>query len=33
MQIGGDKKILDTISKEIQFAKEKEVIQKLLISK
>ncbi|CDW80766.1 UNKNOWN [Stylonychia lemnae] len=33
MQVGGDKQILDTISKEIQFSREKDVIQKLLISK
>ena len=33
LQIGGDKKILDTISKEIQFQREKGVISKLLISK
>ena len=33
MQIGGDKQILETISREIQFAKEKEVIAKLLINK
>ena len=32
MQIGGDKVILDTISKQIQFSKEKEFIEKLLIS-
>lgn len=31
MSVGGDRLILDTISKQIQFAKEKEFIYKLLI--
>jgi hypothetical protein len=31
--MGGDKQILKTISKEIQFKKEKDVISKLLINK
>lgn len=31
MSIGGDKLILDTIGRQIQFAKEKEFIYKLLI--
>lgn len=31
MSVGGDRLILDTIGKQIQFAKEKEFIYKLLI--
>ena len=31
MSVGGDRLILETISKQIQFAKEKEFIYKLLI--